>query len=85
MDIKETVDKVISKAKDDKEFKEKLHKEPVKALEELLGVNLPDEQVKAVLEGVKSNIHLDKAGDLVESVEDKIHDVVGNLFHKKDE
>lgn len=85
MDIKETVDKVISRAKDDKEFKEKLHKEPVKALEELLGVNLPDEQVKAVLEGVKSNIHLDKAGDLLEAAEDKIHDVVGNLFHKKEE
>ncbi|MGI6070593.1 MAG: hypothetical protein ACOYBE_09220 [Blautia sp.] len=85
MDVKESIDKVVSKAKDDKEYKEKLHKEPVKALEELLGVDLPDEQVKAVLDGVKSKIHLDKAGDIVEEVEEKVKDVVGGLFHKKEQ
>lgn len=84
MDIKESIDKMVDKVKNDKEFKEKFKSEPIKALEEALGADLPDEHVKAVIEGVKAKVNLDKIGDVVEGVEEKVEGALGGLFHKKD-
>ena len=84
MDIKESIEKVVDKVKNDKEFKEKFKSAPIKALEDVLGVDLPDEQVKAVVEGVKAKVNLDKIGDVVEDVEEKMEGALGGLFHKKD-
>ena len=39
--------------------------EPIPTLEKLLGVDLPEEQLKQIAEGVKAKINLDKAGDFI--------------------
>ena len=44
---------------------EKFQKEPVKALEELLGVDLPDDQVQGVIDAVKAKISVDKLGGML--------------------
>ena len=54
MDIKEKIDKVVNKVKSDKNFKNKLMKDPVNALEEVLGVDLPNEQIDKIIDGVKA-------------------------------
>ncbi len=64
MDIKAKIEEIVEKVKSDKNFAAKFSKEPVKAVESVLGVDLPDDQINALIEGVKAKISVDKAGDL---------------------
>ena len=45
MDIKAKIDEIVKKVKSDDAFAEKFKKDPVKAVEGVLGVDLPDEQI----------------------------------------
>ena len=71
-DIKAKIDEVVNKVKSDKDFAAKFQKEPIKAVEEELGVDLPDDQIKSVIDGVKAKVNLDG-----------IADKIGGLFGKK--
>lgn len=68
MDIKAKIDEVVNKVKSDDKFAEKFKSEPVKAVEDVLGVDLPDDVVKNVVDGVKAKVNLggiaDKLGGL---------------------
>lgn len=68
MDIKKEIEKIVEKIKADKDFAAKFAKEPVKALESVLGIDLPDDQINALIEGVKAKVSLDKAGDLLSGI-----------------
>lgn len=59
MDIKAKIDEVVNKVKNDKNFAEKFKSEPIKAVEEVLGVDLPDDVIKNVIDGVKAKINVD--------------------------
>ncbi len=72
MDIKAKIDKVVNKVKSDKNFAEKFKSEPIKAVEEVLGVDLPDDVINSVVSGVKAKIDI---GNL--------KDGLGSLFGKK--
>lgn len=50
MDINE----IMNKMKNDKDFSKKLSENPAKALEEVTGLDLPDEQVNQLVSGLKS-------------------------------
>ena len=71
MDIKAKIDEVVNKIKNDKNFAEKFRKEPIKAVEEVLGVDLPDDVIKNVIDGVKGKINVD-------SIKDKLGCLFGN-------
>ena len=75
MDIKEKIESVVKKLLADKKLLEKFEKNPVKVIEELLGVDLPDDLVEKIIDGVKAKISLDKVGDALEAL--------GGLFGKK--
>lgn len=64
MDIKKKIEELVEKVKSDKDIAEKFRKEPVKTVEGLLGIDLPDDQIEKIVEGVKAKISLDKLGDL---------------------
>lgn len=68
MDIKAQIAKVVEKVSKDASFKEKFQKEPVKAIEEVLGVDLPDDVVNQVVQGVKAKMAADKLGGAVDSI-----------------
>lgn len=72
MDIKAKIEEVVNKVKSDKNFAEKFKSDPVKAVEEVLGVDLPDDVVNNVVNGVKAKIDI---GNL--------KDGIGSLFGKK--
>ena len=72
MDIKAKIDEVVNKVKNDKTFAEKFQKEPVKAVEDVLGVDLPDDAVKNIIDGVKAKVNVDG-----------IKDKLGGLFGGK--
>lgn len=71
-DIKETVNDLVEKIKSNPKLLEKFKTEPVKVIEELIGIDLPDDQIEKVVELVKAKIDLDKVGNLL-----------GGLFGKK--
>lgn len=72
MDIKAKIDEIVNKVKSDPAFAEEFKKEPVKAVEKLLGVDLPDDAIKNIVDGAKAKINVDG-----------IADKLGGLFGKK--
>lgn len=65
MDIKAEITKIVDKIKNDDDLLEKFKKDPIKAVESIIGVDLPDDIIEKVVDGVKAKISLDKAGDLL--------------------
>ena len=72
MDIKAKIDEIVKKIKTDDGLKAKFQKDPVSAVEGLIGVDLPNDQVEKIAEGIKAKISLDKIGG-----------ALGGLFGKK--
>ncbi|MBR6120548.1 MAG: hypothetical protein IKQ04_09560 [Oscillospiraceae bacterium] len=62
-DIKKIIEDIIAKIKGDKDIGEKFQKDPTKTVEGLIGVDLPEDQINAVVEGVKAKINLDGLKD----------------------
>ncbi len=54
MDLKAKADEIISKVKNDPDFSKKFTENPVKAVEEITGVDLPDEQIHKLVGDVKA-------------------------------
>ena len=65
MDIKELIEKAVDKIKDDKTLQAQFKKDPVKALEKLLGIDLPNDIMEKVVAGVKAKISIDDLSDAV--------------------
>ena len=63
MDIKAKIEEIVEKVKNDDNFAEKFKSQPVKAGEDVLGVDLPDDTIEKVIDGVKTKINLDSIGD----------------------
>lgn len=68
MDIKEKINEVVEKVTKDKSLQELFQKDPVKAVEKVLGVDLPDEIINRVIDGVKTKISVDKVSDALGSL-----------------
>ncbi len=71
MDIKAKIEEIVNKVKNDKNFAAEFSADPVKAVENVLGVDLPDDQINKLIDGVKAKI---KAEDVMGKV--------GGLFGK---
>lgn len=61
MDIKEKITEIVEKLKTDKDLMTKFKEEPVKTIESLIEVDLPDESIENIIEGVKTKINIDDA------------------------
>ena len=72
MDIKAKIDEIVEKVKNDKKIGEKFQKDPISTIEELIGIDLPNDQIEQIVDAVKAKIDLDKIGDMF-----------GGLFGKK--
>ena len=63
MDIKEQIEKIVDKIKDDDALKAQFKRDPIKAVEKLLGVDLPGDLMEKVVAGVKAKLSLDDLSD----------------------
>ena len=82
MDIKAAIEELVKKVTDDKAMQEKFVKDPVKTVEGLLGVDLPDDQVKMIIETVKAKVN--QTGDASASgIADAIKNTLGGLLGGK--
>ena len=67
-EIKALIKKLADKVQSDDEIKELFKKDPIKAVEKILGVDLPDDVVKKIIDGVKASITIEVAKDLLGSL-----------------
>lgn len=74
MDIKKMIEELVEKIQKDPDILKKFNEEPVVCLEKLLGVDLPDDQMEKLIEGIKAKIKLNKLGDALGGL--------GSLFGK---
>ena len=65
MDIKEQIESIVEKLQKDKALQAQFKKDPVKAVDKLLGVDLPDDMVEKVVAGVKAKLSLDDVSGIV--------------------
>lgn len=68
MDIKTQITTAVEKISKDQALQEQFKKDPVKAVEQVLGVDLPDDVLNKVVDGVKAKLSLDKAAGVVGSI-----------------
>ena len=64
MDIKEKIENVVEKIVKNPDIKEQFEKEPVKVIEDILGVDLPDDVVEKIIDGVKAKLTVDTISDV---------------------
>lgn len=74
-DIKAKIEEIVEKLQKNPSLLKKFNTEPVKVVEELVGIDLPDELIEKVVDGVKAKITVDKLGDALGAL--------GGLFGKK--
>lgn len=62
MDIKAKIEQAVKKLTSDKNLMAKFERNPASVIEELIGVDLSDEQINQVIDGIKAKLKLDKLG-----------------------
>ncbi len=62
MDIKAKIEEAVKKLTSDKDLMNKFQQNPTSVVESLVGVDLPDDQINQVVDGIKAKIKLDKLG-----------------------
>jgi len=63
MDIKAKINELVEKIKSDPKMLAEFKDNPITVVEKLLGVDLPDDTVEKIVDGVKAKVTLDKLGD----------------------
>lgn len=67
----EKVQQIFEKIKNDKNFASNFKKDPEKAIESLMGIDIPDDQLEKVIDGVKAKLSLDKAEGFLGKIKKK--------------
>lgn len=75
MDIKAKIEQTVKKLLSDEKLMKKFDANPAAVIEELVGIDLPDDQVNALVDGVKARLKLEQLGGAL--------DGVGKLFGRK--
>ena len=68
MDIKKTIDDVVAKVKNDPDLLKKFQDDPVKTIESLSGIDIPDGMEDKIVAGVKSALSGNTASGLIDKV-----------------
>ena len=75
INIKEMIEELVEKISSDKSLKEKFMKEPIAVVEKLIGVDLPDDKIEKLVDGIRAKITVDDIGSVLGGL--------GSLFGKK--
>lgn len=72
MDIKEKIEELVDKLKNDDALMEKFQADPIGTIEGLIGIDLPNDQIEKIADGIKAKISVDK-----------LSGALGGLFGRK--
>ena len=74
MDLKAKIEEIVKKLTTDKTLMARFERNPVSVIEQLIGIDLPDDQVNQLIDGIKAKIKLDQVSDVLGGI--------GKLFGK---
>ena len=77
MDIKAKIEELVAKITKDASLKDLFQKNPVEAVEKTLGVDLPDEQIKAIVAGVEAALTSGQVSEQINGAVDKLKGFFG--------
>lgn len=60
MDVKAKIDEIVNKVKSDPDIAAKFQKNPIKTVEGILGVDLPDDVIKQIVDGVRAKVNINE-------------------------
>ncbi len=58
--LKEKAEQIVKKLQSDKTLAARFAEDPVSVVEELMGIDLPNEQIQPLVDTVKAKLNLDK-------------------------
>ena len=76
-ELKEKIEAIVKKLTENKDLMDDFKKDPIKTVEKLLGIDLPDEKLEAIVDGVKAKLDFDKLDDALGG---KLGDTVGGIL-----
>ena len=62
MNIKAKIEEIVNKLKTDKTLMSRFTNDPVSVVEELIGIDLPNDQIEKLVDGIKAKLNMDKLG-----------------------
>ena len=68
MDIKASIEKAVNMLMSDKNLMAKFDKNPASVIEEVIGVDLPDEIVNQIVSGIKVKLAATQVGSALEGL-----------------
>ncbi|MBQ9209632.1 MAG: hypothetical protein IKP75_09975 [Oscillospiraceae bacterium] len=74
MDIQAKINEVVEKVKSDPSLMEQFKADPVKTVEKITGVDLPDDQIKPIVDGIKAKV---EGGNILGSISDALGGILG--------
>lgn len=83
-EVLDKVEDIVKKLKKDDDLMEKFRDKPVKTLEKLLGMDLPDEKVRKVAKLIEAKLDDADIDDKLADLADKFDDVGDELKDKLD-
>lgn len=72
-DIKAKIEEIVKKVTTDASLKALFQKDPIQAVEKVLGVDIPDDVVEKIVAGVKAKL----TGDQLAGAADKLKGLLG--------
>ncbi len=68
MDVKARIEKAVNAILNDAALREQIQKDPVKAVESSIGVDLPDDAIEQIVSAVKAKLSVDKVSDALGAI-----------------
>lgn len=62
--IKEKIEEIVEKIKENDDLVDLFKKDPIKAVEKVLDVDLPDDLIEKIVDGVKAKMAVDDVKDV---------------------
>ena len=78
-ELKDKIEEIVKKLTENKDLLDDFKKNPIKVVEKLIGIDLPDEKLEAIVDGVKAKLDFDKLDDALDG---KLGDALGGILKK---
>ncbi len=66
--MKEQISKIVEEVSKNPDIKEQFEKEPVKVIEKIIGVDLPDDIVMKIIDGVKAKLTINDVSKVADAL-----------------
>lgn len=80
--VKDKIEEIVEKIKSDKTIAAKFASDPVSVVEELIGIDLPNDKIDEVVNAIKARVNLDELLGKADGIGNVIGKL-GGLFGKK--